>query len=105
MAQHYNLVYPNERYIGDSLWQKTYATDSLPTRQIKKAGSKTQYYIEHTHTPIIDRDTYSAVQRLREKRKLDVKYNDDYQPKKNNVRKLQCPLSTKTAQRRNKVDV
>ena len=31
-------------------------------------------------TPIIDRDTYSAVQRLREKRKLDAKYNDDYQP-------------------------
>ena len=73
-------ILSNERYIGDSLWQKTYATDSLPTRQIKNAGSKTQYYIEHTHTPIIDRDTYSAVQRLREKRKLDVKYNDDYQP-------------------------
>ena len=73
-------ILSNERYIGDSLWQKTYATDSLPTRQIKNSGSKTQYYIEHTHTPIIDRDTYSAVQRLREKRKLDVKYNDDYQP-------------------------
>ena len=79
------------------------------TRQIKNTGSKTQYYIEHTHTPIIDRDTYSAVQRLREKRKLGAKYNDDYQPnilkKKNNVRKLQCPLSTKSAQRRNKMDV
>ena len=73
-------ILSNERYIGDSLWQKTYATESLPTRQIKNTGSKTQYYIEHTHTPIIDRDTYSAVQRLREKRKLDVKYNDDYQP-------------------------
>ena len=73
-------ILSNERYIGDSLWQKTYATDSLPTRQIKNTGSKTQYYIEHTHTPIIDRDTYSAVQRLREKRKLDAKYNDDYQP-------------------------
>ncbi len=73
-------ILSNERYIGDSLWQKTYATDSLPTRQIKNAGSKTQYYIEHTHTPIIDKETYSAVQRLREKRKLDVKYNDDYQP-------------------------
>ena len=73
-------ILSNERYIGDSLWQKTYATDSLPTRQIKNTGSKTQYYIEHTHTPIIDRDTYSAVQRLREKRKLGAKYNDDYQP-------------------------
>ena len=73
-------ILSNERYIGDSLWQKTYATDSLPTRQIKNTGSKPQYYIEHTHTPIIDRDTYLAVQRLREKRKLDVKYNDDYQP-------------------------
>ena len=38
-------ILSNERYIGDSLWQKTYATDSLPTRQIKNTGSKTQYYI------------------------------------------------------------
>ena len=83
-------ILSNERYIGDSLWQKTYATDSLPTRQIKNAGSKTQYYIEHTHTPIIDRDTYSAVQRLREKRKLDVKYNDDYQP--NILKKRICNI-------------
>lgn len=59
---------------------KTYATDSLPTRQIKNTGEKIQYYAEHTHTAIIDKETYSAVQRLREKRKLDVKYNDDYQP-------------------------
>ena len=36
---------------------KKWETDSLPTRQIKNTGSKTQYYIEHTHTPIIDRDT------------------------------------------------
>ena len=73
-------ILSNERYIGDSLWQKTYATDSLPTRQIKNTGGKIQYYAEHTHTAIIDKETYSAVQRLREKRKLDVKYNDDYQP-------------------------
>ena len=73
-------ILSNERYIGDSLWQKTYATDSLPTRQIKNTGEKIQYYAEHTHTAIIDKETYSAVQRLREKRKLDVKYNDDYQP-------------------------
>ena len=42
-------ILSNERYIGDSLWQKTYATDSLPTRQIKNTGSKTQHYIEHTY--------------------------------------------------------
>ena len=32
-------ILSNERYIGDSLWQKTYATDTLPRKQIKNTGA------------------------------------------------------------------
>ncbi|MFR2928218.1 MAG: recombinase family protein [Oscillospiraceae bacterium] len=36
-------ILSNERYIGDSLWQKTYATDTLPRKQIKNTGACLQY--------------------------------------------------------------
>ena len=62
-------ILSNERYIGDSLWQKTYATDTLPRKQIKNTGACLQYYVEGTHPAIIDKSTYEAVQLLRAERK------------------------------------
>ena len=62
-------ILSNERYIGDSLWQKTYATDTLPRKQIKNTSACLQYYVEGTHPAIIDKSTYEAVQLLRAKRK------------------------------------
>lgn len=62
-------ILSNERYIGDSLWQKTYATDTLPARQVKNHGEREQYYAECTHPPIIDQETFFAVQELKIKRK------------------------------------
>ena len=62
-------ILSNERYIGDSLWQKTYATDTLPRKQIKNAGVLPKYYVEGTHPAIIDKNTYAAVQLLRAARK------------------------------------
>ena len=62
-------ILSNERYIGDSLWQKTYATDTLPRKQIKNTGACLQYYIEGTHPAIIAKSTYEAVQLLRAERK------------------------------------
>ena len=62
-------ILSNERYIGDSLWQKTYATDTLPRKQIKNTGACLQYYVEGTHPAIIDKSTYEAIQLLRAERK------------------------------------
>ena len=62
-------ILSNERYIGDSLWQKTYATDTLPRKQIKNTGACLQYYVEGTHPAIIAKSTYEAVQLLRAERK------------------------------------
>ena len=46
-----SYILSNERYIGDSLWQKTYATDTLPARQVRNHGERQQYYAEATHPP------------------------------------------------------
>lgn len=61
-------ILSNERYIGDSLWQKTYATETLPAEQVKNRGERKKYYAAGTHPAIIDRDTFEAVQRLRAER-------------------------------------
>ncbi len=59
----------NERYIGDSLWQKTYATESFPPQQVRNKGELPQYYAEGTHPPILSKEVFEAAQRLAADRK------------------------------------
>ena len=39
---HYILT--NERYIGDSIWQKSYTTDTFPVTRYKNKGEREKYY-------------------------------------------------------------
>lgn len=57
-------ILQNEKYIGDSLAQKTFATDTFPTRKMKNNGEKVQYYVQATHPPIIAEEAYRAAQVL-----------------------------------------
>ena len=63
-----SYILSNERYIGDSLWQKTYATDTLPTQQVKNRGEREMYYATGTHTAIIEKEVFGAVQQLKNHR-------------------------------------
>lgn len=53
----------NEKYIGDSLCQKTY-TEGFPFVGKRNLGEKTQYYIHNTHPAIIARDEFERAQDL-----------------------------------------
>mgnify|MGYP000627020073 CR=1 FL=1 len=64
---HYILT--NERYIGDSLWQKTYTTETIPTVRHRNTGAREQYYVEGTHPPIISKEVFIKVQTLIQIRK------------------------------------
>ncbi len=59
----------NERYIGDSQYQKTYRDTTVPFKQSKNRGEEDMYYATDTHTPIIDKETFEKVQALLNKRK------------------------------------
>lgn len=61
-------ILSNERYIGDSLWQKTYMTDAFPPVMVRNRGEKEMYYAEATHPAIISREEFDAVQILLEQR-------------------------------------
>lgn len=52
----------NEKYIGDSLWQKSFHTDTLPRKELKNQGQYPQYYAENTHPPIIEKAVYHKAQ-------------------------------------------
>ncbi len=65
----------NERYVGDSLYQKRCTTDTLPFRKLYNKGYKPQYYVSNTHVPIIDKEKFEAAQRIREQ-KSKVYYRD-----------------------------
>ena len=52
----------NEKYMGDSLLQKTYTADFLTKKQVKNDGEVTQYYVKDSHAGIISREEWNAVQ-------------------------------------------
>lgn len=63
-----SYILANEKYIGDSLWQKTYSGDTFPYKQRKNKGEKEQYYVENTHQAIVEKSVWHAVAELRMQR-------------------------------------
>lgn len=64
--QHTTVCYvlQNEKYVGDSLLQKRYSTDTLPVKKKINHGNKDQYYIADSHPPIVDRLIFERAQAL-----------------------------------------
>ena len=55
-------ILSNERYIGDSLFQKKYIADPLSHRSVRNHGERDQYYFRDTHEGIISREAFQKVQ-------------------------------------------
>lgn len=58
------IILRNEKYIGDTRLQKTFAEDIAPYKQRINRGELDEYYIEETHEPIISKVEYELVQML-----------------------------------------
>ena len=52
----------NEKYTGDMLLQKAYIIDHIEKKKAANHGVLPQYYVQDSHPPIIDRDTFDQVQ-------------------------------------------
>lgn len=61
-------VLQNEKYIGDSLLQKGFTSDTLPFVRKENKGEKPQYYVEGTHAGIIEKNCFESSNSLRERR-------------------------------------
>lgn len=59
-----SYILSNRFYTGDSVWQKTCSTDTLPIQQVKNRGQKPQYHVADDHPGIISRENFQRVQEL-----------------------------------------
>ncbi len=61
-------ILSNEKYIGDTLCQKTYTVDFLTKERRTNNGEVNQYYTENSHQGIIPRELFYRVQEEMERR-------------------------------------
>ena len=59
-----NLILRNEKYIGDSLFQKSYTADVLPLKRHRNTGQLPKYYVEGTHLGLVSKEAFEKVQLL-----------------------------------------
>lgn len=71
-------ILSNEKYIGDSLWQKAYTPDVLPLHKKVNHGVVPKYYCEGTQEPIVSKELFAKVQALRKDRKQKYFRESDY---------------------------
>jgi site-specific DNA recombinase len=62
-------ILTNEKYIGDSLLQKSFTTDTLPFRKVRNTGQKDRYYVTGSHEPIISKVEFEQIKQLLELRR------------------------------------
>lgn len=91
-----DYILNNERYIGDALLQKSYATETLPFRRKRNQGELPQYYVENSNPPIVSREIYSAVQELQKERKNNCYRHKEKYPLSGLIK---CPDCGKTFRR------
>lgn len=63
-------ILSNEKYAGDSKYQKTYRETTVPFVQHANRGQEDMFYATDTHEGIIDRETFDKVQTLRRERNV-----------------------------------
>ena len=54
----------NRFYVGDSIWQKTFKTDTIPFQKKRNHGERPQYFVESEHPGIISHEDFRRVQEL-----------------------------------------
>ena len=63
-------ILANITYTGDELWQKSFATNTIPFQQVLNRGQKPKYFVEDCHEPIIGKEDFERVQALMAARRM-----------------------------------
>lgn len=92
-------ILTNEKYIGNTMFQKTYTTETLPFQKRKNNGEKDKYYASGTHQAIIDKETYENVQNLLKERSGKYGFSNPTKPYPL-TKKLRCQICGATYVRR-----
>lgn len=63
-------ILSNEKYVGDVLMQKSFTEDFLTGKRKKNEGELAMYFIENDHEAIINRDMFTTVQEMKNKKQM-----------------------------------
>ncbi len=74
MAVRYILT--NVTYTGDQIWQKSFATDTLPYKRVRNKGQKPKYFAENCNPAIIGKEEFRLAQELIQKRMANHKLRE-----------------------------
>ncbi len=61
-------ILSNEKYVGDVLMQKSFTEDILTGKRKKNEGELDMYFIENDHEAIVSRNTFTMVQKKKNKK-------------------------------------
>ena len=67
-ARTVEYILTNITYTGDQIWQKSYATDTLPFKQVQNRGQKPKYFAQDCCPAIISKEEFELAQALTRKR-------------------------------------
>lgn len=71
IENHVKYILSNEKYIGDTLYQKHYTPCRLPLKKQLNRGEVDKYYVSNSHEPIIDNKIYYRVQGILERNRRE----------------------------------
>jgi len=64
-----DYILQNERYAGNAVLQKRYTTDTVPFKQKRNRGERTQYYVSDSNEAIVSQEVFDMAQTLRKERR------------------------------------
>ena len=96
-------ILTNEKYIGDSLLQKRFTTDTLPFKKVKNRGEKEQFYVSGTHEPIVKKSLFDSVQKLLSEREKPSGFAKEISPFRRKIFCGNCGVSFRRKRQRNHV--
>lgn len=82
-------ILTNEKYIGDTMWQKSFTPAVLPLRNRLNRGELPKYYCEGTQEAIVSKEDFIAVKNLMRERE-EKHYKQYRNEKKLFYRKIMC---------------
>ena len=82
-------ILTNEKYIGDTMWQKSFTPAVLPLRNRLNRGELPKYYCEGTQEAIVSKEDFVAVKNLMRERE-EKHYKKYRNEKKLFYRKIMC---------------
>ncbi len=82
----------NEKYAGNSLFQKSFVDNHLTKKQKRNHGELPKFYAEGTHEPIIDKALFNKVHEILEKNREKTKTNKKVPQRYAFTGKIKCGI-------------